>query len=141
MTTTPHLTEPEVLEAAAALVAAFGATETAGYFGWFAEDATFLFHTEPHRLESRADYERLWAGWLDEGWRVTACVSTHQRVQLMGSVAVFTHDVRTTTSTGGVAETTQERETIVFRRSADGVTAVHEHLSPVPDDSPEKSEA
>ena len=25
--------------------------------------------------------------------------------------------------------------------SADGVTAVHEHLSPVPDDSPEKSEA
>ena len=48
-------------------------------------------------------------------------------------VAAFVHDVRTTTETGGVAETTAERETIVFHRTADGsVSAVHEHLSPVP---------
>jgi ketosteroid isomerase-like protein len=45
-------------------------------------------------------------------------------------VAAF---VRTTTETGGVAETTAERETIVFHRTADGsVSALHEHLSPVP---------
>lgn len=133
------LTEAEVMEAAAVLVAAFAATETGTYFDCFAEDATFLFHTEPYRLGSRADYQRLWASWLDDGWRVTECLSAHPRVQVLGSVAVFTHDVRTTTSTAGVAQTTRERETIVFRRTEHGVQAVHEHLSPVPDDSPEES--
>jgi ketosteroid isomerase-like protein len=133
------LTEEEVLKAAAGLVAAFGGTQTRAYFDCFTEDATFVFHTEARRLDSRADYEQLWAGWLDDGWRVTACVSSNQGVQLMGPVAVFTHDVHTTTSIGGVPEATQERETIVFRRLPTGILAVHEHLSPTPDDSPEKS--
>lgn len=134
-----ELTEEEVLTAAAGVVAAFGATRTRAYFDCFTEDATFVFHTEARRLDSRADYEQLWAGWLDDGWQVTACFSSNQRVQLMGPVAVFTHDVQTTTSTGGVPETTQERETIVFRRLPTGILAVHEHLSPTPDDSPEES--
>lgn len=139
--TSMDLTEAEVFGAARDLVAAFAATETGAYFDCFAEDATFVFHTEPHRLENRADYERLWADWLDDGWRVTECLSTDPRLQLMGSVAVFTHEVRTTTSTAGVTDTTRERETIVFRRTERGVQAVHEHLSPIPDDSPEESAA
>ena len=127
------LTERDVLEAARDLVAAFRATDTAAYFASFSADATFVFHTEEHRLDSRARYEDLWRGWLAGGWQVTECVSTNAMVQLLGGTAVFTHDVRTTTSTGGTQETTQERETIVFQQTGDGgIMAVHEHLGPVP---------
>ncbi|MHA7189258.1 nuclear transport factor 2 family protein [Arthrobacter sp. MDT2-16] len=134
-----NLTEDVVLTAATALVAAFRATDTRAYFDSFAEDATFVFHTEQHRLDTRAAYEQLWAGWVAEGWRVTGCISSNQRVQLLGETAVFTHDVETTTAAAGVSTTTRERETIVFRRSGADVVAVHEHLSPVPADSPETS--
>lgn len=128
-----HLTEEDVVRAAAALVDAFRATDTEAYFACFAEDATFVFHTEGRRLESRGAYEQLWASWIEEGWRVADCSSSDPRVQLFGDVAVFTHDVSTTTSVAGVRETTQERETIVFRRSGSTLLAVHEHLSPAPD--------
>lgn len=131
--TTSALTREEVQQAAATLVAAFAATDTDTYFGCFSPEASFVFHGEPDRLSDRAAYERLWAGWLSAGWRVVSCVSTNAVVQLCGDAAVFVHDVSTSTSTGGETETTSERETIVFRRAADGsVTAVHEHLSLAP---------
>jgi ketosteroid isomerase-like protein len=132
-----NLTDDDVLEAATALVAAFRATDTRAYFDSFAEDATFVFHTEQRRLDSRADYERLWDGWIADGWRVTECISSNPRVQLLGDTAVFTHDVRTTTALDGASDTTRERETIVFRRSGTALKAVHEHLSPVPAEAPE----
>ncbi len=131
--TSAPLSREEVERAAAALVAAFAATDTQAYFDAFSPDADFVFHSEPDRLADRDSYERLWRGWLAEGWRVLSCVSTDAVVHLCGDAAVFVHDVRTTTETDDVAETTTERETIVFHRTADGsVTAVHEHLSPVP---------
>lgn len=134
-----NLTDEDVLAAATALVDAFRTTDTRAYFGSFTEDATFVFHTESRRLDSRAAYEQLWAGWLADGWRVTECISSNPRVQLLGDTAVFTHDVTTTTAVGGVSDTTRERETIVFRRSGTTLRAVHEHLSPVPADAPEES--
>ncbi len=54
-------------------------------------------------------------------------------MQLAGDVAVFTHRVSTRALSGGEEVTTDERETIVFRREADGRwLAIHEHLSPTP---------
>lgn len=127
------LTEDDVVRAAGVLVAAFGATDTDAYFAAFAEDATFVFHAEPHRLEDRAAYEALWHSWLDAGWWVLECHSTDATVQVLGSVGVFSHDVRTTVRSPDGPETTQERETIVFARDGSGaVVAVHEHLSPAP---------
>lgn len=139
----PHeiLTEVEVLAAADALVAAFRATDTEAYFRCFAPGATFVFHTESRRLEDRAAYEGLWAGWIADGWRVTDCVSSDPRVQVHGTTAIFTHHVRTTTSVGGTSETTSERETIVFRRAGSSIEAVHEHLSPAPEEPTEESAA
>ncbi|MBO9524430.1 MAG: nuclear transport factor 2 family protein [Nocardioidaceae bacterium] len=122
----PNLTTEDVLEAADHLVAAFAATDTDAYFDCFAEDATFVFHPEPARLDDRAAYERLWATWLADGWKVLECESTARLVQLLGDVAVFSHDVRTVTTDGE----THERETIVFTRQGERVLAVHEHLSP-----------
>lgn len=135
------LTDDEVLAAADALVAAFRATDTEAYFRCFAPDATFVFHPEPRRLEDRAAYEELWAGWIADGWRVTDCISSDPRVQVFGTTAVFSHHVRTTTSVGGAGETTSERETIVFRRRGSSIEAVHEHLSPAPEASMEESAA
>ncbi len=120
-----------MLAAADALVAAFAATDTAAYFACFSPDATFVFHPEPARLDNRAAYEALWAGWLAAGWRVVSCTSTDRLVQLHGDLAVFTHSVRTTTSENSVETTTDERETIVFARVGERLLAVHEHLSPV----------
>ncbi|MHA3023950.1 YybH family protein [Mycobacterium sp. BMJ-28] len=122
----------DVLAAADHLIGAFAATDTAGYFAWFSPDATFVFHPEDARLNDRAEYEALWAGWLAAGWRVRSCTSSDQLVQLYGDVAVFTHTVRTTTAQNGIETTSDERETIVFVRDGDRLVAVHEHLSPVP---------
>lgn len=128
-----HLTRNEVESAAQRLVSAFAATDTEAYFGAFAEEATFVFHTEPARLNSRSEYRNLWEGWVAEGWAVQACTSTNVRIQLAGPSAVFTHDVRTVAGVPGDAPVTQERETIIFARAADGgVLAIHEHLSPAP---------
>jgi uncharacterized protein (TIGR02246 family) len=127
-------TEQEVLAAADALVRAFASGDGAAYFACFAPEATFLFHTTPQRLESRAAYEALWTQWVvDDGFAVISCVSADQRVQVLGrDVAVFAHDVTTVVEAGGGRDELHERESIVFARR-DGVwMAVHEHLSPTP---------
>jgi uncharacterized protein (TIGR02246 family) len=126
--------EAEVLAAAAQLVDAFGQHDTAAYFGCFAPDATFIFYTTPARLASRAEYEQLWAEWeREDKFRVRSCQSAGQSVQVVGDAAIFSHEVTTVVSTRAGEESVQERETIVFRRLADGSwEAVHEHLSPQP---------
>lgn len=125
--------ETEVKEAAARIVAAFAATDTAGYFSGFAPECSFVFHSEPTRLDSRAAYEALWQGWLAGGWRVLSCSSTNQGVTAFPGGAVFSHNVQTTVWTGTAEDSYLERETIVFRVDGNaGLLAVHEHLSPVP---------
>jgi ketosteroid isomerase-like protein len=124
--------EQEVLAAAAEIVDAFAATDGDRYFAGFAPDATFVFHTEPARLDDRAAYERLWAEWIGSGWRVTSCTSSNRHVQTFPGGAVFAHDVDTSVETGDGPDAYRERETIVFRADGDRLVAVHEHLSPFP---------
>lgn len=126
--TTP---DPAAVEAAAsAIVDAFAATDTDRYFAGFSPDATFLFHTEPHRLEDRGAYEKLWGEWLESGWKVTSCTSTDRRIQVFDGGAVFSHTVDTSVQTADGPESYRERETIVFAAAGDRLVAVHEHLSP-----------
>lgn len=124
----------EVRAASAALVAAFGAHDVAGYFGAFAPDATFLFYTTPRVIGSRAEYEEEWRSWEADGFRVLGCESRDGEVRMLtDDVAVFTHRVRTRVRMGGEAQQLAERETIVLRREADGRwLGVHEHLSAEP---------
>jgi ketosteroid isomerase-like protein len=125
----------QVLAAAGRLVDAFGRHDTAAYFAAFGPDASFVFHSHPEPLRSRAAYEELWATWERDGFRVLSCSSSEQTVQDLGDVAVFTHRVATRVRPGGpesLEEALDERETIVFVRDGDGWLAVHEHLSPVP---------
>ncbi|MCX5144182.1 MULTISPECIES: nuclear transport factor 2 family protein [unclassified Streptomyces] len=128
---TPVRDTEQVGAAADALVAAFAEGRLDDYFGAFAPDATFVFHSTPQRLSSTAEYRALWQEWIDQDdFRVLGCTSTGQLIQHFGSTAVFTHDVETTVSTSAGQETVHERETIVFARAADGSwPAVHEHLS------------
>ncbi|MGW1067519.1 YybH family protein [Streptomyces aureus] len=125
-------TVQEIRTAADALVAAFAEGRLDDYFGAFAPDATFVFHTTPQRLGSTAEYRALWQRWVEEdGFRVLGCVSSEPLVQPFGDTAVFSHDVQTRVATHAGEETLLERETIVFARSEDGAwLAVHEHLSP-----------
>jgi ketosteroid isomerase-like protein len=124
----------EVREAAAVLVAAFGAHDVDGYFGAFAPDATFLFYTTSRLLGSRAEYEDEWRSWEAGGFRVLGCQSLEGNVQLLtADVAAFTHRVRTRVRTADGEQDLAERETIVFRRAPDGRwLGVHEHLSAEP---------
>ncbi len=126
--------EAAVLAAADACIAAFGRHDRDGYFASFAPDATFVFHTTPGRLESRAAWEAEWDRLVaEEAFRVLACTSSERRVQLLGDVAVFSHRVLTRSRIGDGELKTDERETIVFERQAGGSwLAVHEHLSPAP---------
>ena len=124
--------EQEVLAAADAIVEAFAATDGERYFATFAPEATFVFHTEPARLDDRATYERLWTEWIESGWRVTSCTSSNRHVQTFPGGAVFAHDVDTAVETGDGPDAYRERETIVFRADGDRLVAVHEHLSPFP---------
>ncbi|MGW1535431.1 YybH family protein [Streptomyces aureus] len=126
------ITVQEIRTAADALVAAFAEGRLDDYFGAFAPDATFVFHTTPQRLGSTAEYRALWQRWVEEdGFRVLGCVSSEPLVQPFGDTAVFSHDVQTRVATHAGEETLLERETIVFARSEDGAwLAVHEHLSP-----------
>jgi ketosteroid isomerase-like protein len=126
-------TVDEVEAAASAIVEAFAATDGPRYFATFAPDATFVFHTEPARLDDRAAYERLWAEWVASGWRVASCASSERRVQPFPGGAVFTHSVETAVETPDGPDAYRERETIVFRTDPTrGLVAVHEHLSPLP---------
>ncbi|MEV0911339.1 nuclear transport factor 2 family protein [Streptomyces hokutonensis] len=124
-------TVQEVRAAADALVAAFAEGRLDDYFGAFAPDASFVFHTTPQRLGSTAEYRALWQRWVDEdGFRVLGCTSSAQLIQPFGDTAVFSHDVETRIATHSGEETVQERETIVLARADDGGwVAVHEHLS------------
>jgi uncharacterized protein (TIGR02246 family) len=125
--------EAEVRGAAERLVAAFGSGRLDDYFACFTDDASFLFHNTPERLESVHAYRRLWDRWMQEDFRVTGCTSSAVRVQVLGGVAIFLHDVVTDVMTRAGAETLHERETIVFSRQSDGRwLAVHEHLSLAP---------
>lgn len=127
------LKEQQVLNAAERLVAAFASTDTNAYFAAFSEDATFVFHTLPEPLLSRAAYQNVWAGWLADGFEVVECTSSKQSVSLQGDVAIFIHDVRTQLRVQGEEITSYERETIVFRQVEAGRwLACHEHLSAVP---------
>jgi uncharacterized protein (TIGR02246 family) len=126
--------EAEVRGAAQRLVAAFGSGRLDDYFACFTDDASFVFHNTPERLESVHAYRRLWDRWMQEDdFRVTGCSSSVVRVQVLGDAAIFLHDVVTDVMTRAGAETLHERETIVFSRQSDGRwLAVHEHLSPAP---------
>ena len=125
-------TERHVLEAADRLVGAFGQGRVDEYFACFHPEATFVFYTTGHRLESAAEWRELWDSLeRKEDFKVLECHSDARRVQDLGETAVFTHDVETRVSTRSGEETLRERETIVFARQPDGSwLAVHEHLSP-----------
>lgn len=125
----------DVEAAAGKLMEAFGATDTDAYFAAFSPEATFIFHPERESLDSRAAYRNLWESWVSSGWKVLACTSTERNIALAGDTAIFTHRVATVVQDGATGERipSDERETIVFTRMADGnLLAVHEHLSPVP---------
>lgn len=125
-------TKDEVLHAADAIIATFAATDTQNYFAGFAPDASFIFHPEPERLSSRAEYEKLWASWLLEGWKVIDCQSSDRLVQCYEGGAVFSHTVATTVDTGsGQQESYTERESIIFALINNELRAVHEHLSTI----------
>jgi uncharacterized protein (TIGR02246 family) len=131
--TSPSPAEQEIRAAAAAIVTAFGHSDRAAYFALFAPDATFIFHTSPRRLNSRAEYEAEWNRWeTEDHFKVLSCTSSDQRVQLLGDTAIFTHSVRTDLSTKQGRSTLLERETIVFNRRGGRWLGVHEHLSPEP---------
>ncbi|WP_449283778.1 YybH family protein [Leucobacter sp.] len=126
--------EGAVLAAADAIIDAFAATDTEAYFAGFSEDAAFVFHPEAARLNSRAEYEALWAGWLADGWRVTSCESSDRLVQAFPGGAVFSHTVATSIDSADGPDSYVERESIVFRADEAGrLVAIHEHLSTVPD--------
>lgn len=121
--------------AADALVAAFAAHDRDAYFAAFAPEATFVFHTSPRVLGSRAEYEQEWAMWEADGFHVESCESIERRIDLITpDVAVMTHRVRTRLA--GIDEVQRERETIVLRRTPENTwLAVHEHLSAEPEES------
>ena len=126
-------TADDVLAAARNLVQAFGRHDTAAYFGCFAPDATFIFHTTAARLATRDEYQQLWRQWEhQDDFRVQSCASAHPVVQDLGDAAVFSHDVTTVIRTRAGEQAVSERETIVFQRDGDRWAAVHEHLSPHP---------
>ena len=125
------LTE-QVLAAAAKIIEDFGHHRADDYFAGFSPEATFMFYTHTERLNSRAEYQELWRRWeTQDGFKVHACRSSHQMVQLLGEdAAVFTHLVSSDIEFGGEVSTVEERETIVFERIHGRWLAVHEHLSP-----------
>ncbi|MBC9953715.1 nuclear transport factor 2 family protein [Leucobacter sp. cx-42] len=126
-------TEAAVLAAADSIVAAFAATDTEAYFAGFDPSASFIFHPEETRLDTRVAYEELWAGWVASGWRVTACVSSDRLVQVFPGGAVFSHTVATSVTTPDGDDSYVERESIIFKLAEDDtLRAIHEHLSTVP---------
>jgi ketosteroid isomerase-like protein len=120
----------EALSAIDDLIGHFSAHRTAEYFRSFAPNASFVFHTVPERLDSREEYERLWARWESEnGFQVMSCLSTDRRIQVFGDSAVFSHNVLTVATSNGTTNSTAERESIVMHRAEDRWLCVHEHLS------------
>ncbi|MBK5539730.1 nuclear transport factor 2 family protein [Pseudomonas sp. TH05] len=130
--------QENVLNAAAALVAAFARNDREAYFAAFSRDASFVFYTLPQPLLSRDAYQVLWDQWrAEDGFEVLACTSSNAFVSLQGDVALFIHDVATELRMQGEQHFSQERETIVFRRQQQGHwLACHEHLSAMPEGLP-----
>jgi ketosteroid isomerase-like protein len=126
--------EEDVLAAAARLVDAFARGDQEAYFGSFADDATFLFHSHPDLIASTAAYRSVWEGWVrDDDLRVLGATSSEPLVRFAGStVAVFLHRVTTSLRTTDGDAVLHERETIVFELRDGRWIAVHEHLSPDP---------
>lgn len=125
----------QVLAAANHLLEVFGSHQRDEYFACFTEDATFIFYNTPGLLGSRAAFEAEWDRWVaEDGFQVLGCTSSDQAVQMVGDdVAIFTHSVSTRARSLGEEGTSDERETILFRRQEDGRwLAIHEHLSPAP---------
>jgi ketosteroid isomerase-like protein len=124
--------EQEVLAAAEALVADYGAGRVDAYFERLDPEAVFIFYTAPRRLESREAYRTTWDRWVaEDGLRVLECKASNQVVQGLGpNAAVLSHDVVTTLATNDGEETVHERESIVFVRRDRGWQVLHEHLSP-----------
>ena len=118
-----------VKHAAQTLIDAFASNNTDAYFAAFAEDATFLFHTLPAPLLSRAAYRKVWAGWQADGFTILGCQSRNAHISLQGEVAIFMHDVDTHVRFGDKESHFSERETIVFRQYGGRWLACHEHLS------------
>lgn len=118
-----------VQHAAKTLIDAFARNDTDAYFAAFAEDATFLFHTLPAPLLSRAAYREVWAVWQADGFAVLGCQSRDAHISLQGDVAIFMHDVDTHVRFGDEESHSSERETIVFRQYGARWLACHEHLS------------
>ena len=134
---TPTSMEAEVLTAAAAIIKAFGNNDRDTYFTLFDPAATFIFYSTPYRLNDVVAYQKEWTKWEKEsGFRVRSCKSSDPRVQLFGDTAIFTHSVSTDISTTQGNSTLNERETIVFHRINGRWIAVHEHLSPLPEQKP-----
>jgi ketosteroid isomerase-like protein len=122
--------ERVVLTAIDKIIDDFGHHRREAYFSGFAEEATFVFHTSERRLESRAEYEEVWAGWeRDNGFAVLECTSTNRRIQLLDEVAIFSHDVETRVRLDGAEELQHERESIIMREVDGQWRCVHEHLS------------
>lgn len=130
MTTTRTPDHHEIQQAADAVVDAFRANDGDAYFAAFAPDASFVFHPESARIDTRAAYLALWSSWIDAGWRVLDCTSHDALVQSAPGLGVFSHTVRTRVDNGdGTESSYTERESIVFRVSGDHLLAIHEHLS------------
>jgi SnoaL-like domain len=69
--------EAEVRAAAEQLIAAFGSGRLDDYFGCFTDEASFIFHNTPERLESVDAYRRLWDRWVrEDDFRVAGCLSS-----------------------------------------------------------------
>ena len=122
----------EVAQAAAELVAHFGASRVQEYFKCFSESADFIFYTHTERLPNRKSYEELWEKWESEmNFKVLSCKSSNQNIRFVNNdVAIFTHNVSTDISTNDGVDTVAERETIVFELVNGRWMAIHEHLSP-----------
>lgn len=120
-----------VLAAAGRMILAFSSHDKQNYFAAFSEQASFYFHNLDRLLTSRAEYETEWKSWEDDHqFYVHACRSSERNIQMLGNVAVFTHQVSTDISFDSEKMTNHERETIVFERSVTGDwLGVHEHLS------------
>lgn len=120
-----------VLKTIQRLIEAFGRHDSDAYFAAFSPHATFLFHNMDRLLTSRAEYEKEWKSWEDtEDFRVISCTSSFPNLQIVGSTAIFTHNVSTVVQLNSVEMTNKERETIVFSRDETGTwLAIHEHLS------------
>lgn len=125
--------EQEVEDAAVALIDAFARNDRPAYFAAFAPEASFIFHATDRVLGSRAAYEAEWESWIrDFGFHVLACESRNRVVKIYGKAGVFTHQTRTRIATKDGEQAYDERETIIFHKTAAGWLAVHEHLSPLP---------